>query len=474
MANAYDLVVVGAGSAGYAAARTAGALGARVALIDKGPLGGLCILRGCMPSKAILASAEVLHRAQNARGLGLVIPEARADLPAIIARKRHLIREFADYRIEQIHRAPNTEVIAGEARLLDAHHVEILTGPQGGEAGSRQVIEGRACILATGSNVTLPELPGLQETGYLTSDEALDLEQAPRSLIVLGGGFIACELGQFFSRIGVKVTLLLRSGHVLSGEDADVGIALQESLIKEGVEIVNHAVWTGVLARSGRKVVRALVGGHPAEFEAEEILVYTGRHPALDQLGLDAAGVEYSSRMIPVDPFMRTSVPHIYAIGDVTGRFQIVHQAIREAEIAAYNAVSGKAARAIDNRLVPAVVFTDPQVGRVGLTERQAAERGIEVLVGKYPFDDHGKSMCLGRTEGFVKLIGDARTGEILGGAIVGPEGGELLHEIVVAMHFKSTAAEFLQIPHVHPTLAEILTYPAEEIEEQRQQPGPV
>ena len=471
MANAYDLVIVGAGSAGYAAARTAGALGARVALIDKGPLGGLCILRGCMPSKAILASAEVLHRAQHARSLGLVIPEARADLPAIIARKRHLVREFADYRVEQIHRAPNTELFEGEARFVDAHHVEILAGPTGATR-ARQVIEGRAFILAAGSNVTLPELPGLPEAGYLTSDEALELEQAPGSLIVLGGGFIACELGQFFARIGVKVTMLLRSGHVLSGEDADVGISLQEALAKEGVEIVNHAVWTEVVARSGRKVVRALVGGHPAEFEADQILVCTGRHPALDQLGLEAAGVEHTMRQIPVDPFMRTSVPHIYAAGDVTGRFQIVHQAIREAELAAYNAASGKAARAIDDRLVPVVVFTDPQVGRVGLTEGQAAERGIEVLVGKYPFDDHGKSMCLGRTEGFVKLIGDARTGEILGGAIVGPEGGELLHEIVVAMHFKATAAEFLQIPHVHPTLAEILTYPAEEIEEQRQQAG--
>ncbi len=474
MANAYDLVIVGAGSAGYAAARTAGALGAKVALIDKGPLGGLCILRGCMPSKAILASAEVLHRARSARRLGLVIPEAHADLPAIMARKRHLVREFADYRIEQIHRAPNTEVIEGEARFADAHHVEIVDRPDGGAARVRQVVEGRAFIVATGSTVALPELPGLREVGFLTSDEALELEQAPRSLIVLGGGFIACELGQFFSRIGVKVTMLLRSGHVLSGEDADVAIALQQSLAAEGVEIVTHAVGTGVEARSGRKVVRALVDGHVAEFEAAEILVCTGRLPAVEQLGLDAAGVEHSSGRIPVDPFMRTSVPHIYAVGDVTGQFQIVHQAIREAEIAAYNATSGKAARAIDDRLVPFVVFTDPQVGRVGLTEQQAQERGIEVLVGKYPFDDHGKSMCLDRTEGFVKLIGDARSGEILGGAIVGPEGGELLHEIVVAMHFKSTAAEFLQIPHVHPTLAEILTYPAEEIEEQRLQLSPV
>lgn len=460
MDNAFDLVVIGAGSAGYAAARTAGALGAKVALVDKGPLGGLCILRGCMPSKAILASAEVLHRAHQAAEFGLVIPQAMADLPAILSRKRHLVKEFADYRIEQIHKAKGAELIMGEARFVDTHRLEV----------DGRIVSGKSFLIATGSIIAVPEVPGLEEVGYLTSDDALELESPPESLLVVGGGVIACELGQFFARIGVKVTLLQRSGHVLSGEDADVGIALQEALQREGLEVASHVHLVQAERRGDRKVVTARVSGREREFEAHEIMVCAGRVPAIGTLGLDDAGVEHTRLRIPVDAALRTNIPHIYAAGDAMGRYQIVHQAIREAEIAAHNAVSGKEPRLIDDRLVPHVVFTDPQVARVGLTERQAAEIGREVLVGKYPFADHGKAMCLGRTEGFVKLIADAQTGEIVGGAIVGPEGGELIHEVVVAMHFRSTTAQFLEIPHVHPTLAEILTYPAEEIEDQRKE----
>ncbi|MBM3275513.1 MAG: NAD(P)/FAD-dependent oxidoreductase, partial [Candidatus Sericytochromatia bacterium] len=218
-----------------------------------------------------------------------------------------------------------------------------------------------------------------------------------------------------------------------------------------------------------RKVVHAEVAGEIREFTAAEILVATGRHPAITGLDLARAGVRQTHREVPVDDQLRTNVPHIFAAGDVIGRNYIVHYAIQQAEVAAYNAVSGNPPRAVDNRLIPHVVFTDPQFGRVGLTEKEARAAGRDVLVGKYPFADHGKAMCLGRTAGFVKLVADRATGEILGAAVLGPEGGELLHEMVVAMHFRATAAEFLKIPHVHPTLAEILTYPAEDIEDQRQ-----
>ncbi len=458
MPEPFDLIVVGAGSAGFAAARVAGGLGARVGLVDKGPLGGLCILRGCMPSKTILASAEALHRAGQARELGLDIPSAAADLPAIIARKRKLVAGFADFRVEQIHNARNTTLLMGEARFLDAHTIEI-----GGET-----YRANSFLLATGSDISIPPVPGLAEAGYLTSDTALELETPPRSLIVLGGGVIGCELGQFYARVGVPTTIVQRGARLLSREDDDVGDTLGEALGREGVRVEPCAKLLRVSRDGDLKVVHAECNGQARELRAHEILVATGRKPAIGGLDLDRAGVTHSDREIPVDAFLRTNVPYIYAAGDVVGRVQIVHYAIQQAEAAAYNAVSGKPPRAIDDRLVPHVVFTDPQFGRVGLTEKEAAAHGRPVLVGKYPFADHGKAMCLARTEGFVKIVADRDSGEIIGAAILGPEGGELLHEMIVAMHFRATAAEFLKIPHVHPTLAEILTYPAEEIEEKR------
>lgn len=458
MSENFDFIVVGAGSAGYAAARVAGGLGAKVGLVDKGPLGGLCILRGCMPSKTILSSAEVLHRAHQASELGLVIPEAKADLPAIIARKRKLVRGFADYRIEQIETLGNTTLLMGGARFLDPHTIEV--------AG--QEYQAASFLLATGSDISIPEVPGLREIEFLTSDTALELTVPPKSLIVLGGGVIGCELGQFYARIGVPTTILQRGGHLLSHEDRDVGEGLQDALRAEGIEVVPCARMLKVTREGDMKVVHAECGGIVSRYAAHELLVATGRHPALDGLNLAATGVEHSRSCIPVDDYLRTNVPHIFAAGDAQGHVQIVHYAIQQAEIAAHNAVRPDRPEALDSRLIPHVVFTDPQFGRVGITEKEAAERGRKVLVGKYPFADHGKAMCLGRTEGFVKLVADRETGEILGAAVLGPEGGELLHEMIVAMHFRCTTAQFLKIPHVHPTLAEILTYPAEEIEDQR------
>ncbi|MBU6430025.1 MAG: FAD-dependent oxidoreductase, partial [Cyanobacteria bacterium REEB65] len=325
---------------------------------------------------------------------------------------------------------------------------------------------------------TVPEIPGLERVGYLTSDDALELTEMPRSLLVLGGGVIACELGQYFSRMGAAVTLLQRSRQILSAEDPDVAMALRDAFANEGMVVEGGVTVVEVQAKGEKKAVLARIEGRERVFEADEILVCTGRHPAVAGLGLERAGVCHEASRIPVDAHLRTNLRHIYAAGDAMGRHQIVHQAIREAELAAHNAISslsssrsgtpGEFLESLDDRLVPQVVFTDPQVGRVGITERQAAQQGREVLVGKYPFADHGKALCLGRTEGFVKMLADPGTGEILGAAVVGPEGGELLHEMVVAMHFRCTAREFLRIPHVHPTLAEILTYPAEEIEEKR------
>lgn len=455
MDERFDLIVLGGGSAGYAAARTAAELGASVAVVEQGPLGGLCILRGCMPSKAVLASSNRLYHAQHAPELGISVGTLAPDLPAIIARKRRLVKEFADYRIEQL-KAPEMALVEGAAQFLSAEEVQV---------GDR-TLSAPKFVIATGSVPFVPKVPGLEEAGFLTSDEALELEELPESICVLGGGAIGLELGQFFSRLGADVTLLQRSSCVLSSEDEAVGTALAEYLREDGMDIRCATRLTAVEQRNGKKVIHLLQDDVECEVEVDHILVATGRKPALDGLNLAAAGVESTSRGIATDTAMRTSNPNIFAVGDVTVSFDIVHVAIQQGEIAAQNALGKGPPQYMDYRIMPIVIFTEPQYGRVGMTEKEARAKGLPIVTATYPFNDHGKALCLGETRGFVKMVGHAQTGEILGYQVLGPEGGELIHECIVALHYRATAQDFMRIPHYHPTLAEILTYPAEEIAE--------
>ena len=453
MDERFDLIVLGGGSAGYAAARTAAEMGARVAIAEQGPTGGLCILRGCMPSKAILASSNRLYQSQHAAELGIDVGSLSPDLPAIIARKRRLIKEFADYRIEQLN-APDIALIDGAARLLSAERVQV---------GDR-VLTAPKFIIATGSVPFVPKVPGLEEAGYLTSDEALELEELPESICVLGGGPIGLELGQFYSRLGAAVTLLQRSSCILSNEDDAVGTALEGYLREDGMDIRCATRLNAVEQRNGKKVLHLLQDGIESQIEVDHVLVATGRTPALEGLNLGAAGVESTTRGIATDTAMRTSNPNIFAVGDVTVSFDIVHVAIQQGEIAAQNALGAGPPQYMNYRVVPIVIFTEPQYGRVGMTEKEARAKKIPFVTASYPFHDHGKALCLGETRGFVKMIGHAQTGELLGYQVLGPEGGELIHECIVALHYRATAQDFMRIPHYHPTLAEILTYPAEEI----------
>ncbi len=456
MAERFDLIVLGGGSAGYAAARTAAERGASVAVAEQGPLGGLCILRGCMPSKAVLASSNRLYHAQHAAEMGIEVGTLAPDLPTIIARKRRLVKEFADYRIEQLN-APDITLVEGDAQFLSPESVQV---------GDR-VLSAPKFVIATGSVPFVPKVPGLEEAGYLTSDEALELEDLPESVCVLGGGPIGLELGQFYSRLGARVTLLQRSSCVLSNEDEAVGTALADYLREDGMDVRCATRLTAVEQRNGKKVLHLLQDESESVIEVDHILVATGRSPAQEGLNLAAAGVESTSRGIKTDSAMRTSNPNIFAVGDVTVSFDIVHVAIQQGEVAAHNALGSGPTQYMDYRIVPIVIFTEPQYGRVGMTEKEATAKGLPIVTASYPFNDHGKALCLGETRGFVKMVGHAQTGEILGYQVLGPEGGELIHECIVALHYRATAQDFMRIPHYHPTLAEILTYPAEEIAEQ-------
>lgn len=463
MADRFDMVVIGAGSAGFAAARTAAELGARVALIDKGPLGGLCILWGCMPSKALLRSGEIAQLVAASRLWGVETSGVRVDFQAVMARKDRLIKGFADYRIEEIRNLPNTELLMGRARFTGAQRLAV---------GNRE-IEGEHVIIATGSTPIRPPIPGLAETGYLVSDDLLSLPAPPPSMLVIGGGVIAVELGQFYSRMGTAVTLIEAAPHLLPNEDADVSEALTEALLAEGMSVMTGARVLRAEARGGRKVLHVSQGGKELEVSAHTIVLAVGRKPNLEGLNLEAAGVARDGLRIKVNEYMQTSNPRIYAAGDAWGGSFLVHVAIAEGERAARNALE-HTREPIDTRVVPMAVFSDPNVARVGPTERDCALARREVIVASYPFADHGKAELLGGTAlcGFVKLIADAQSGEILGAQAVGPAVADLIHELVAVISLRGTIQQFMRIPHIHPTLAEIWTYPAEEIQEALQQRG--
>ena len=452
----YDLVVIGGGSGGYATARTAVDLGLeKVAVIEGGrEVGGLCILRGCMPTKALLYAAEVLHLAKQAQVWGLDIPHVGYDFAKVMARKDAVVEEFAAYRRRQL-QAGGFDFIREQARFVDPHRVRLASGRE---------VTAAHFVVSTGSVVRRPSLPGLEEAGYLTSDDALNLSQAPKSLIVLGGGAVAVEFAQFFQRLGTKVSLIQRSRTILKEFDEDAAIDVESALRAEGMALFTGAGLLSASARKGGKAVRFGHDGGEKIVEAQEIFMALGRSPNTAGLGLEKAGVSTAQGRIVCNARMQSSAPHIFAAGDCAGPHEIVHLAVRQGEIAARNIVLPEQSKEMEDRLFIGVVFTDPQIARTGRTERETQRKGISYRAARYSFDDHGKSILMNARRGFAKLIADAKTGEILGGSCVGPSGGELIHEITVAMAKRMTVGELAEAPHYHPTLAEIWSYPAEEL----------
>jgi len=461
----FDFVVIGGGSAGYAAARTAAGEGLRAAVIDGSEeLGGLCILRGCMPSKTLIESANRLQDIREAPEFGLRATDIGFDGTKIIERKRRLISDFAKYRAEQLESGRFT-LIRGHAHFASANELTVKL-----RAGGEQVIRAKTILVATGSVIRYPDIPGLAEAQPMTSDDVLDNVNPPHSLIVLGAGPVALEMAHYHRALGADVTVVQRNTQVLSSMDRDVADAVQRGMERHGTKFALGCKILQAGKSSRGKWVRVAHHDREETIEAQEILLALGRDPATTALDLARAGLDVPpGRPLATTDTQQTPIPHIFGAGDVTGKLEIVHIAIEQGEIAARNAarlLSGKneTLEKIDYRLRLFAVFTQPEAAMVGLTEREASELGLDFAAATYPFDDHGKSMVHGKTDGFVKLIADRKTGELLGGAVVGPHASELIHEVVVALGYRATAAEFAKIPHYHPTLSEIWTYPAEEL----------
>lgn len=441
------LVIIGGGSAAFAAAIRASELGGQVTIINDGlPIGGTCVNVGCVPSKTLIRAAEAHHRASHHTFHGIDSTSRIESFEAIVTQKRQLVSELRQAKyLDVVSGLPNIKIIRGRARLVSKKVVEV---------NGRPILADRI-LIATGASPFIPPIPGLAENTYLTNETAFELEELPESLIVLGGRYIALECAQMFARFGSRVMILQRSSRVLPTETPDVTDTLTEYLTQEGIEVLTGVSLTGVSTRGEGYLVEASIEGTGKTFEASHILVATGRRPNTDGLGLDELGIKRDSRgFLKVDETLQTNVDGIYGAGDVIGEPMFVYTAAYEGALAAENAITGSS-KTRDYTALPWVIFTDPQVAGVGLDERQARERGIDVDAFTLPLSHVPRSIAARDTRGFITLIRDRSTDRLIGSRIVAPEGSELLMELSCAIKFGITVSELASSFHPYLTLSE-------------------
>lgn len=454
----FDVAVIGAGPGGYVAAIRASQLGLRTAIIEKDKeLGGTCLLRGCIPTKALLHAADLLEEIRRADQIGLLTNGVSINFEQVQRYKSRVVHRMAR-GVEYLMKKNNVQVLKGTGRLEGRGRISVSNSD-----GSTRLIEAKNIIIATGS---VPRsLPGIEIDGrqVITSDEILELEHIPRSLIVIGAGAVGVEFASVFSRFGSEVTLLEMLPRVLPLEDEEISSELERSLSKAGIKIFTGAMVLAVAASNGAAKVSAQIGEKAQEFVAEKVLVAVGRRAYTDGLGLENTRVELERGFIKTDQYMRTAEPGVYAIGDVVQTPLLAHVASAEG-ILAVETIAGREPRPINYDRVPNCTYCSPEVASVGLTEAKARERGYDVRVGHFPIHVIGKSRILGATEGLVKVVGDARYDELLGVHIVGPHATELIAEACVALQMESTVEELIRTMHAHPTVSESIKEAAEDV----------
>ena len=450
----YDFLVLGGGSAGYAAARTAAKHCERVAVVDgSDPLGGLCILRGCMPSKTLLYSAEILHLARRGAEFGLEIGEANANLEALQRRKQDIIGEFAEYRQGQLNDG-RFALHRATARFTGSHTVALSDG---------KFLTAPRILIATGSVLNRPAVEGLDLPGIWSSDDVLGLSTRPDSVIVLGGGSIACELAQFLARVGSEVVQIQRSGHLLSGFSREAAVVVEEAFRAEGISLFTGTGLQRIEATPAGFSVSFEHEGRTLQREARNVLNALGRKPNTASLDLAKAGIETAdSGHIVTGAHQETNVEGIYAAGDVAGPHEIVHLAVRQGEVAASHAFGAHSVPLRDDSLVR-VVFTDPQVATAGLPEETLREREIDCVSASHPFEDSGKAILMEAKRGFVRTWVERESGRVRAAECVGKDAGELIHAVSSAIHLGASVTDLVEAPWYHPTLSEIWLDPLED-----------
>lgn len=446
----YDVVVIGSGPGGYSAAVRAGQYGLKTALIEKQVrLGGTCLLVGCIPTKSLLHTADVWEYFKDPEAEGMLCKDPQLNYPKVLDRKNKIVTKHSK-GIDFLMRKNKIEVLKGTAKLLGGGRIELQ-----GDKGT-QTVEAKNIILATGSEARM--LPGLQPDGdkILTNIEILDVPAVPKSLGIIGAGAVGVEFASIFNRFGSKVTILEMLPRLVPVEDEEISKELEKHFKKTGVRIETGAKAENIRRNENSVSLSAtLANGNKEEMEFEKLLIAVGRKPNTDAVGLENTRAEIDRGFVKVDGYQRTAEPGLYAIGDiVAGTPQLAHVATAEG-MAAVGHIAGKPIRPLNRNRIPGATYTDPGIGSVGLSEAQAKAQGFNVKVGKFPFVGNSKATILDKHEGFVKVISDARFGEILGVHIIGPEAFELIGEAVVAMEAEATVESMMSTIHAHPTLYE-------------------
>lgn len=448
-----DVLVIGSGPGGYVAAIRAAQLGKQVAIVEKDVVGGVCLNRGCIPSKALISVAHQYETASHSHEIGLRVAEVSVDFAKVQEWKQSVIDKLTG-GVSSLLKGNKVQRIKGEAKLVGENLVQVNNGEES------TLYRFSHCILATGSRpIELKAFP--YQGRVLSSTEALELAEIPKSLVVIGGGYIGIELGQTYAKLGAKVTILEGSDSILPGFEKEMSRFVGRKLKKLGVDVQTGAIAKEAQQTADEVTITYEAKGEVRQITSEYLLITVGRRPNIDQLGLEAVNMKLTERgFIQVDEQCRTSVPGIYAIGDIVEGLALAHKASYEGKIAA-EVIAGQDSK-ISYKTIPAVVFSDPEIASVGLNETEAKSQGYTVTIGKFPYAANGRALSLNAGDGFVKVIGDEQTGAILGAQIVGPEASNLIGELGLAIEKGHTLQDIAHTIHAHPSLGEIIMEAAE------------
>jgi dihydrolipoamide dehydrogenase len=450
--NNYDVIVIGAGPAGYVCAIRSAQLGLKTAIIDKQWLGGVCLNIGCIPSKALLKNAEVAHTLRKrGKEFGFSLENLKIDYSVAVKRSRK-ISDRLTKGVGFLMKKNKIEVHMGSAKLISRDQVEVTDSE-----GKSETLKAKNMVVASGASAIVPSGWEIDGEQTLTYTEGILQEHLPKSVIVIGSGAIGVEFATIWNSYGVEVTIVEMLPHIVPLEDEDVSIELEKAFKKQGINVLNNHKVESVEAADGKVNVAVSSKGEEKLLEADQALVAIGVKPNSQNLGLTELGVELSDKgMIEIDERMSTNIPGIWAIGDVTGKLMLAHVGSAQGIVCAEN-IAGVETYTLDYEMLPKVTFSHPQVASFGMTETIAAERGFDINIGRFPFQASGKALGLGDSTGWVKIISDAKYGEILGAHMIGPEVTELLPELTLAQMMEITPAEIARNVHAHPTLSEII-----------------
>jgi dihydrolipoamide dehydrogenase len=441
----YDAIVIGSGQAGNPLSQKLADQGWNVALIEKEHLGGTCVNTGCTPTKTMVASAQVAHYARHADVWGIQTGPVRVDLPAVVSRKDRIVDQWRSGVEKKVAERKNLRLYRGAARFIAPHRLRV----------NQEEIESERIFINTGSRPAIPRLEGLDRIDFLTNASIMELRELPAHLLIIGGGYIGLEFGQMFRRFGSDVTIVHRDDHILPREDSDVTDELQKALEKEGIRILLKARPTHVERPGGQYVLKVETAGGSETVRGSHLLVATGRRPNTDELGLESTGVQLTPEgFVKVNGRLETSAPGIWALGDVKGGPAFTHISYNDYQIVYANLIENRNLTT-DGRLVPYAVFTDPQLGRVGLTEKEARAAGHKLKVGKIPTAWVARAIERDETAGLMKVVVDAATDKILGAAILSAEGGELVQILEFVIRAGAPYTLLKGAVYIHPTMAE-------------------